>query len=191
MKKTVVSLLAIATFFIVSEVNAQEFQDLDASPMDVAYHPDRLAYADLRARKITSPQIKLYYSRPQVKGREMIGVKEKFGKLWRMGANQANEITFFQDVNIGGTKVSAGTYSVFAVLGEKTWEFQLFSRIDMWGPFTLSDEEKANPVATVEGPVSKSDKLIEALSIYFKPVDGGVHMVVGWENTIAEMPIKF
>ena len=187
MRKTVVTLLSVIALFAMNNMNAQEFPGMDPSPMDVAYFPDKLPYADLRARSTTAPKIKIYYSRPQVKGREIFGAKEKYGKMWRMGANEANEITFYSDVTIGTTKVGAGTYTIFAIPEKTKWTFVLHSKLNTWGNYALQDSKE---VARVEGPVSKSDDTIEALSIYFKEVDGGAHMVVGWENTIAEMPIK-
>lgn len=190
MRKSILSLCLVATLFTVSNANAQEFPEIDASPMDVAYFPDRLPYADLRSKEITSPQIKIYYTRPQLKGREMVGAKDvPFGKMWRMGANEANEIRFYQDVNIGGTTVMAGTYSIFAIPEETKWTFVLYSKLNVWGHYTLTDDDKE--VARVEGTVSKSDETIEAVSIMFKEVNGTVNLMIGWENTIASMPIKF
>ena len=174
--------------FAFSQVQAQEFPGLDASPLDVAYFPDRLPYADLRARTTTAPKIKLYYSRPKLKGREMIGQRAApYGKMWRAGANEANEITFYADVTFGDTAVPAGTYSLFAIPGEETWEFVLHSKLNTWGNYALKDSKE---VARAKGTAQKSEEPIEALSFMFKEVDGGAHMVFGWENTIVEIPIK-
>lgn len=189
MKKSILSLSIVAALFIVTKANAQEFPALDASPMDVAYFPDLLPYTDLRAKSSTAPQMKIYYTRPQLKGRTMIGAKDvPYSKMWRMGANEANEIRFYQNVTIGGKKVKAGTYSIFAIPETDKWTFVIHSKLNTWGNYALDDSKE---IARVEGPVSKSDEAIEALSMMFKKVEGGAHLVVGWENTIAEMPIKF
>jgi len=190
MRNSILSLFTVAALFIVTNANAQEFPDLDKSPLDVAYFPDQLPYADLRSKETTTPQIKIYYTRPQLKGRKMMGKKAvPYGKLWRMGANEANEIRFYKDVNIGGTPVSAGTYSIFAIPEETKWTFVLYSKLNIWGNYSLAKDEKE--VARVEGTVSKSDDTIEAVSIMFKEIDGVVNLMIGWENTVASMPIKF
>ena len=62
------------------------------------------------------------------------------------------------------------------------------SKLGTWGSYTLQDSKE---IARVDGPVSKSDESIEYLSMVFKEVEGGTHLMVGWENTIAEMPIKW
>jgi len=186
MKRTLLTLaLAIACAIT---TQAQNFEPLDSSPMDVIFFPTNTPKSDFRG-DYAPAKIKLYYSRPQLKGREMLGKKEPFGKLWRMGANEANEITFYQDVMVGSTKVAAGTYSLHAIPNADKWTFVLDSKINTWGSYTLS--KGGSEVAKVDGPVSASSEKIEALSMMFKEVDGGVHLVVGWENTIAEMPIKF
>ena len=186
MKKILLCLTAIALLSF--GANAQKFEDLDPSPLDVIFFPINTPKSDFRG-DYTPAKIKLYYSRPQLRGREMLGKKEKFGDLWRMGANEANEITFYQDVMVGDTKVAAGTYSLHAIPNADKWTFVLNSKINTWGSYTLA--KGGSEVAKVDGPVSKSDEKIEALSMMFKEVDGGVHLVVGWENTIAEMPIKW
>lgn len=166
---------------------AQDFEPLDPSPLDVAFFPTNVPKSDFRG-EYAPAKMKIYYSRPQLKGRDMMS-KHSNGSIWRMGANEANEITFYQDVTIGDTKVSAGTYSLFAEATADKWTFILHSKLNTWGRYTL--QKGSEEVARVEGPVSKSEESIEALSMMFKAVDGGVHLVVGWQNTIAEMPIKF
>lgn len=186
MKRTLF-LLTLALAFVSLNAQAQKFPALDPSPMDVAYFPDNLPLADVQAGTTRAPQVKIYYSRPISKGRDMIG-KHSNGSIWRMGANEANEITFYQDVTIGSTKVKAGTYSLFAEATADKWTFILHSKLNTWGRYALKDSKE---IARVDGPVSKSDENIEALSMMFKKVDNGLHLVVGWESTIAEMPIKF
>ena len=44
--------------------------------------------------------IELSYSRPNAKGRTVIGDLVPFGKVWRTGANQATTLNFGDDVTI-------------------------------------------------------------------------------------------
>ena len=120
----------------------------------------------------------------------MIGSKAApYGEIWRAGANEANEITFYQDVTFGNTPVKAGTYSLFAIPGTETWTFILHSQLDTWGNYSL-DRAGSKEIARADGAAQTSEKSIEALSFMFKQVDGGAHLVFGWENTIVEIPIK-
>ncbi len=183
-------LFTLALTLIAFGANAQKFPDLDASPMDASYFPDGQPLDEVFQRDVRELKIKLVYSRPQLKGRNMIGGKAApLNEVWRLGANEAPEITFYEDVNFGSTAVKAGTYVIFAVPGEKEWEFILSSKLNTWGNYTTSEDKYVARVKT--NVISSPEAPIEVFSMMFKEVEGGAHLVVGWENTIVEMPIKF
>ena len=57
--------------------------------------------------------IKIVYGQPSKKGRVIFGAEgsqslEKYGKVWRTGANEATVITFKKDGKLGGKDVKAG-----------------------------------------------------------------------------------
>ena len=185
--KRIIFTLTLAFFAFLTQ--AQEFPAMDASPMDASYFPDGQPLDEVFGREVRTLKIKLYYSRPQLKGRKMIGAKAApYGEVWRLGANEAPEITFYEDVNFGGVDVKAGTYALFAVPGEKEWEFILSSKLATWGNYTTKEDQFVARAKT--SVISTPSEPIEAFSIMFKEVDGGAHMVVGWENTVVELPIK-
>jgi len=72
MKRTLFT-LALTFFAILAQ--AQSFPGLDASPLDAAYFPDQQPLDELMGRPVRDLKIKLYYSRPQLKGRKMLGEK--------------------------------------------------------------------------------------------------------------------
>jgi hypothetical protein len=86
------AIFAIASLvFTTNNVAAQSFLDLDKSPADIVSLPKR------GADKV----VKVIYSRPQAKGRKVFGELVDYDKVWRTGANEATEITFYKDVKIG------------------------------------------------------------------------------------------
>src|SRR5579883_1974169 len=50
------------------------------------------------------------YSSPRVKGRKIFGGLVPFGKVWRLGANEATTFVTDTDLTIGGISVPAGSY---------------------------------------------------------------------------------
>jgi hypothetical protein len=58
-------------------------------------------------------KISIDYSSPAVKGRKIFGDTEKYGVTWRAGANAATIIEFSTGVNIAGTNLRPGKYSIF------------------------------------------------------------------------------
>lgn len=171
------SLLFVTIMFLgfFSTVNAQKFAGLQKSPTDISY-----AKADRSAK----PEIKVVYSRPQKKDREIFGNLVKYDKVWRTGADEATEIKFFQDVKMGDKVVKAGTYSLYTIPGEKEWTIIINSDLDSWGAYSY-DEGK--DVARIAVPVATGETL-EVFSIAFKKVEKGYHLVMGWDATRIEVP---
>jgi hypothetical protein len=88
-------------------------------------------------------EIKIEYGRPGVKSRNIWGGLVPYNAVWRAGANEATKITFSTDVKIDGRKLKAGSYSFFAIPGQKTWTL-IFNKVaNQWGAFEYNDVEDA------------------------------------------------
>src|SRR5437868_3949354 len=79
-------------------------------------------------------EVKVAYSSPMKKGRLIFGDESAkalvpFGKYWRLGANEATEITFNENVSFAGKPVSAGTYRMYAIPGATSWKIVLNSAL--------------------------------------------------------------
>lgn len=184
MKKNI--FLALLMMVIAFGANAQKFRGLDKSPRDIAYFPDHFAHDRKEGEKAL---VKVSYSRPFLNGREIFGKKEPYGKVWRLGADESTEIKFYEDATFGGKKVKAGTYSLFAIPGEKEWTIIISSDVDYWGAFKYKE---ANDVLRVTAPVKNADAPIENFSIVFEKVsDKQAKMYMGWEKTVVEVPVSF
>ncbi|MBA3833799.1 MAG: DUF2911 domain-containing protein [Chthoniobacterales bacterium] len=68
---------------------------------------------------IDGAQIKIVYGRPYTKDpksgemRKIWGGLVPFGQVWRMGADEATLLTADHDLDLGGTKIPAGSYSLY------------------------------------------------------------------------------
>ena len=179
MKKSILAILVfVITLVFSAETKAQEFKDLDKSPMDAAAYPDNW--------RVSDKLVKVVYSRPKLKGRKLAKLAPQ-GKVWRTGANEAAEITFYKDVNFGGKDVKAGTYTLFTIPGDKEWTFILSTAKNVWGSYFYKESED---IARVTVAISKAKKTVEAFSIVFDGEDNNVIMHFGWENTVVSLPIK-
>ena len=174
------SILAIAIFSITlitsSEVSAQDFKGLDKSPMDAAAYPS--------SYKISDKAVKVTYGRPQLRGRDLAKLSPA-GKVWRTGANEAPEITFYKDVTFGGKAVKAGTYSLFTIPSETgDWTVIISTARNVWGSYFYKEDQD---VVRVNGAVSKSEKSIENFSMMFAD---DMTLKMGWANTVVSVAIK-
>jgi hypothetical protein len=184
MKKLILSLIFLLVFSFVSQ--AQTFSGLDKSPMDMAYFPHNFAHDRKEGEKAI---IRVTYSRPPKKEREIFGKLVPFGEVWRTGANEATEIKFYKDLEFGGKKVKAGSYSLFSIPGEKEWTIILNNDLDYWGSYSYKAK---NDVIRVTAPVSKLNDTVENFTIQFdgKGQNKGV-MRFAWEKTAVEVPFSY
>lgn len=176
MKKLILFVAIIATTICSTGVVAQSFKRLDVSPMDAATFPDTW--------KISDKVVKVIYGRPQLKGRDL-AMLAPVDKVWRTGANEAAEITFYEDVIFGGKELSAGTYSLFTIpSAEGDWTVIINNARNVWGSYTYKEDQD---VLRVSGKVSESEENIEAFSMMF---DKNMTLHMGWGKTIVSVPVK-
>ncbi|MEZ8003005.1 MAG: DUF2911 domain-containing protein [Patiriisocius sp.] len=150
---------------------SQEFKKLDKSPMDVASFPT--------SYKISDKTVKVTYSRPKLKGRELSKLAPT-GEVWRTGANEAAQITFYKPMMAGKTLIKPGTYSLFTIPGQKEWTVIINSEINLWGAYYYNQKYD---VATMQATITKGET--EAFSIAFTEADNGIEMHLGWGSVIA------
>jgi len=174
------SILTIA-FFVTTltsslQLTAQEFKSLDKSPMDMAAFPS--------SYKISDKIVKVIYSRPQLKGRDLVKLAPP-EKVWRTGANEAAEITFYKDVVFGGEALKAGTYSLFTIPStDGDWTVIINRARNVWGSYFYKQEQD---VVRVSGKTTKTKENIEAFSMVF---DEDMTLKMGWGKTVVSVSIK-
>lgn len=177
MKKFALLFSFLAMVGLMQDVQAQKFPGADKSPMDAAM-----------GRNGDEVFAKVYYSRPAKNGRELFGELVPYGKVWRTGANEATEITFFQDVTIGGKPVEAGTYTLFTVPNEDSWTVILNRQLNQWGAYRY---DKSANVLEVPATVGTTSEEVEHFAITFsKPEGGTANMMFAWGDVMASLPIE-
>jgi hypothetical protein len=190
MKKILMVLLAIVLF---SSAYSQEskWPKLDVSSLDAEYYPAKAAWRNYlgEEERNINPQVKVVYSRPKKKDREIFGTLIPYGKEWRLGANEATEITFYQSVGIGGSTINPGTYTMSAVVNPNDWVINFSSQRGIWGS---ENRDASKTVASVKVPTTTEKESVEALSMSFREInDQTAHMTIQWDKTRVEIPIAF
>ena len=188
MRRIVMFFSFLATFSVASAQTAVKLPELDKSPMDMSYFPQNYPVNKI-SNKATEPLIaRVIYSRPQRQGRKVFGELIEYGKIWRLGANEATEIEFYKDVKIAGKKVSKGRYTLYAIPYEATWTLIVNKDTDIWGAFKYDAKKD---VIRTDVPVQKIDDVIESLSMTFDKTDKGANLIIAWEQTRAVIPLQF
>ncbi|MEO5582926.1 MAG: DUF2911 domain-containing protein [Saprospiraceae bacterium] len=174
------------------QTSAQKFTDLDKSPMDISYFPHNFSHDRKFAASLIGSDpamIRVIYSRPAKKDREIFGKLLAFGKVWRAGANEETEIKFYRDLTFGGKMIKTGTYSLFVIPEANEWTIILNNDPDQWGAYSYQEK---NDVVRFKVPVTKASSTIENFSIVFEKVDGkNAKMFMGWDESVVEVPIVY
>ena len=165
-----------------------KFPPVDKSPLDMCYYPN--GYPVLKIQdKATEPLItRVIYSRPQKNGRIIFGDLLEFGKLWRLGANEATEIEFFQNVRIGGVKIKKGRYTLYCIPYPEKWTMILNSEVDTWGAFKY---DATKDVTRLDIPVQQQSEPLENFVMSFDKSANGAGLSIAWDVTKVVLPIVF
>lgn len=161
---------------------------VDKSPMDMSYFP--IGYPLLKIQdKATEPLLaRVVFSRPQRNGRTIFGDLVEYGKVWRLGANEATEIEFFQNVKIGGVRIKKGRYTLYAIPYAEKWTLIINKETDIWGSFKY-DETK--DLTRLDVPVFKQAEPLESLAMFFEKSASGAYLAMVWDTVRVNLPISF
>jgi len=130
------------------------------------------------SQTIGTTEVSITYGRPSVNNRQIFGGLQKFGKVWRTGANESTTITFSGDVMIEGEKIEAGTYSLYTIPGQKEWTIILNSKLS-WGTQYDKNEDILRVTVT-----PAEDQHREQFMIYFENVTAeSAECVLHWNKT--------
>lgn len=127
------------------------------------------------------------YSRPATRGRTIYGDLVPYGKLWRTGANARTKITFSDDIKVNGKDLKAGTYAIFSIPQEKTWEVIFYTEYAGGGAPAELDESKV--AARVNIAVQPIPMKIETFTITVDDITSGSAVLgIMWENAYVGVP---
>lgn len=177
MRKAIVtlSLVCFGLVLFVAACHAQ--QDKSKRPS-----PPAKATLDLGGGK----SITVDYSSPRAKGRKIYGELVPFDKVWRTGANEATTFVTTTDLNVGGTSVPAGSYTLFTIPGKEKWTLVLSKKTGEWG---TDYPGPSNDLARIDMKVSTLPSPVEDFTISFDKSASGGTMNLDWETTRASVAI--
>ncbi|MEO6489966.1 MAG: DUF2911 domain-containing protein [Ferruginibacter sp.] len=182
--------LLICTIFLLFTFSAHSQSlgpSLDKSPMDMSYYPNNYPLLKIQDN-ITGPAVaRVIYSRPNKNGRIIFGELIEYGKVWRLGANEATEIEFYQNVKIGSTKVKKGTYTMYAIPATDKWTIIVNKETDTWGSFKYDIKKD---LLRIDLPVEKQSEVAESFVMFFDKATNGISLQIIWDDIKVSLPIS-
>jgi len=163
----------------------------DVSPMDMSWYPVAYPIERMKGNDTLKLIARVTYGRPHKKGRQIFGDNAEslieYGKTWRLGANEATEITLFENVSIAGKNIDKGTYIIYCIPHADRWTVVLNSNLYTWG--LQPDESK--DVFKTDVPVMEQQPALENFTMVFLETETGADLLMAWDNMKVLMPITF
>lgn len=165
---------------------------LAALPLQ-AKEKKRISPHETVSATIDGAAVKIVYGRPHTKDpktgtmRKIWGGLVPFGKVWRLGADEATLLTTDHDIDLGGTKIPAGSYSLY-LQPEETGPAKLIvnKQTGQWG--TKYDQSKDFArIDMKKNPLAPDVKQF-TITLDKNPSGGGM-LHLKWEHTVYSAPI--
>ncbi|MFN8890687.1 MAG: DUF2911 domain-containing protein [Cyclobacteriaceae bacterium] len=133
--------------------------------------------------------LKITYSQPQKKGRQVFGKLVPYDQIWRTGANEATEITITKDILINQQPLKAGTYSLFTIPSKDKWTIIINSDVGMWGSYNYNSKKD---VLRFEVPSTSTGAMVfESFTLKIDSKNDKATISLAWDTTQVSFPVQF
>jgi hypothetical protein len=139
------------------------------------------------SQSVMSSKIEITYRRPVARGRALFGSLVRWGEMWTPSADTAARISFSTPVEINGSKLDAGSYSMWAVPDSASWIVIFSGSSDV---FHRNYPGEGRDVLRVRAAPTKGEH-VETLQFAFPMVDAdSARLELRWGTTIVPLLIK-
>jgi hypothetical protein len=141
---------------------------------------------------IDGNRVTVVYGRPYSKSprggeiRKIWGELVPFDRVWRMGADEATLLITQQPIELGGTEIPAGAYTLFLLPAEDGADKLIVSKqIGQWG--TQYDEDQ--DLARIDVKREKAESSVDQFTMAVEGGDDGGAIKLSWEDSQLVIPI--
>jgi hypothetical protein len=132
-------------------------------------------------------QILVDYGRPLRRGRRIMGELVPWGRPWRTGANAATTFVTDVDLEIAGTPVPRGTYTLYTLPTPGQWMLIINTQTGQWG----TQYEPSRDLVRLPMRRSTLPEPIEQFTIALEQIrPGRYELAMEWENTRVAVPVR-
>lgn len=131
--------------------------------------------------------VTIKYSRPSVKGRKIFGGLVPYDQVWRTGANAATSLSTDTDLDIGGTTVPKGNYTIYSLPTQNGWKLIINKQTGQWG----TKYDPSQDLGRVDMKVTKLSSPVEEFTISLdKAGPDAATLKLQWENTEGSVSVN-
>lgn len=161
---------------------AKDFAARDAVGKGLGMLSPRQTYRS----KIGEANIWIDYSRPAMRGRPVWGALVPYGRVWRMGANDAAHLSTDRTLQIGDVSVPPGTYTLFLLPSANDWTLVINKQTGMSG----LDHNAAQDVGRAKLNLQSINAPAESFTISVNENAGsnGGTLAITWDRMRGSIP---
>lgn len=138
-------------------------------------------------QRVGLTDVRIAYSSPAQREREIWGGLVPWGEMWRAGANSPTRLTVSHDFTFGDDAVEAGTYSLFIL--PEDGAFTVFLNRDSTGRGVYTYDADENVAEFEVTPVAGPDR--ERLTYLFdNTTNEGTTLTLEWAGLAVPMPLS-
>jgi hypothetical protein len=126
------------------------------------------------------------YGRPFRRGRAIWGELVPYGQVWRTGANQATHLRTTRDLEFGGTRVPAGSYTLWSVPTATGGELIINRQTGQWG----TAYDPAHDLVRVPMRREMAAEGVEQFTISVERTETGGQIRLAWDDAAYVTPFR-
>ena len=139
------------------------------------------------SQSVMSSKIDIVYRRPVARGRTLFGSLVKWGETWTPSADSGARITFSTPVEINGSRLGAGSYSMCAIPDSLSWTVIFSNTAEV---FHRNYPGEGRDALRVKAAPTKGEH-VETLMFAFPMVDAdSARLEMRWGTTVVPLLIK-
>lgn len=138
------------------------------------------------SQSIAGTRVEIVYRRPVARGRELFGSLVSWGRVWTPSADTAARFTTSGPLEVNGSDLPAGNYSLWAIPDSASWTI-VFNRVAE--AFHLRYPEGRDVLRVKAAPVAGPH--VETLMFSFPVVDAdSARLELRWGTTVVPLSIR-
>lgn len=127
--------------------------------------------------------LKLCYSSPRKRDRDIFGGLVPYDQPWRLGANEPTTLHVTTAVTVGGLELGEGSYAVYAIPGQESWEIVFNGAVDRWG-VPIDEDVREHDVGSVTVTPGATESTVENMTLSLGSTgEDTATLSMAWDDT--------
>jgi Protein of unknown function (DUF2911) len=144
-----------------------------------------LSPTDSVVETVGGANLRIVYSRPSLRGRQLMGFLIPYGQVWRTGANAATMFTTSAPLTIGDAMVPAGSYTLWTIATPQGAQLIVNRQTGQWGTVYDEKEDLARVPLTI---TTTAGAPVERFTFAVSPGTNGGTLAYAWGDRRFTVP---